>query len=69
MGRCRTKAGARRRRVGPVGDHADAEAAAADGSRDAYTGVQRARYPDGDDWQVMKIGQMEDGRVWRLQTF
>jgi ketosteroid isomerase-like protein len=40
-----------------------------EGSGDVYTGVQRARYPDGSDWHVILIGQMKDGRVWRVQSF
>lgn len=34
-----------------------------------FTGVGRARYPDGSVWHVIHIGQIKDGRIWRSQTF
>lgn len=40
-----------------------------EGQGDVFTGVSRGRYPDGTDWYVVTIGQMRDGRVWRVETF
>ena len=40
-----------------------------EGGGDTFTGVQKARYPDGTDWHVVTIGEIRDGRVWRTQTF
>ena len=40
-----------------------------EGAGDTFTSVQRARYPDGSAWQVVSIGEIRDGRVWRVQTF
>jgi hypothetical protein len=40
-----------------------------EGGGDTFTAVQKARYPDGSDWYVVSIGELRDGRVWRLQTF
>lgn len=34
-----------------------------------FTGVGRARYPDGSVWHVIHIGQVKDGRIWRSQVF
>lgn len=39
------------------------------GAGDTFTGVSRGRYPDGNEWFIVNIGQVLDGRVWRLQTF
>lgn len=40
-----------------------------EGAGDTFTGVQRARYPDGSEWYVVSIGEIREGRVWRVQTF
>ena len=40
-----------------------------EGEGDTFTGVQKARYPDGSDWYVVSIGEIRSGRVWRVQTF
>ena len=40
-----------------------------EGSGDTFTGVQRARYPDGSIWHIISIGEIRDRRVWRVQTF
>jgi hypothetical protein len=40
-----------------------------DGAGDTFTGVSRAHYADGTDWYAVQIGEIRDGRVWRLQTF
>jgi SnoaL-like domain len=40
-----------------------------EGAGDTFTSVQQARYPDGSDWHVVSIGEIRDGRVWRVQTF
>lgn len=40
-----------------------------EGAGDNFTGVQRARYPDGSEWYVVSIGEIHDARIWRLQTF
>ena len=40
-----------------------------EGTGNVFTGVQRAEYPDGSEWHVVAIGEMRDGKVWRMQTF
>lgn len=40
-----------------------------EGAGDTFTSVQKARYPDGSDWYVVSVGEIRDGRVWRVQTF
>ena len=40
-----------------------------EGAGDTFTSVQKARYPDGSVWHVLSIGEIRDGRVWRVQTF
>lgn len=40
-----------------------------EGAGDTFTGVSRGRYPDGSEWFIVNIGQVRDGRVWRVQTF
>jgi len=40
-----------------------------EGAGDTFTSVQQARYPDGSEWHVVSIGEIRDGRVWRVQTF
>ena len=39
-----------------------------EGAGDTFTG-QGARYPDSSDWHVVSIGEIREGRVWRVQTF
>jgi hypothetical protein len=40
-----------------------------EGAGDTFTSVQQARYPDGSEWHVVSIGEIRDGRMWRVQTF
>jgi len=40
-----------------------------EGSGDTFTAVQRGRYPDGSDWFIVVIGEVRDGRVWRMETY
>ena len=40
-----------------------------EGTGNVFTGVQQAEYPDGSEWHVIAIGEMRDGKVWRMQTF
>jgi len=40
-----------------------------EGTGNIYTGVQKARYPDGTEWHVVIIGEIRDGRLWRTQSF
>lgn len=39
-----------------------------EGSGNVFTGLQRARYPDGSEWYVVVIGEIKDEKVWRVQT-
>lgn len=40
-----------------------------EGTGNVFTGVQRAQYPDGSEWHVIVIGEIRDGKAWRMQTF
>jgi ketosteroid isomerase-like protein len=40
-----------------------------EGSGDTFTGVSQVHYSDGSDWYAVMIGEIRDGRVWRVQTF
>ena len=40
-----------------------------EGTGNVYTGVQKARYPDGSEWFAILIGEIRDDRLWRVQTF
>lgn len=40
-----------------------------EGSGDTFTTVSRGRYPDGRDWYIVNIGQVRDGRIWRVETY
>jgi hypothetical protein len=40
-----------------------------EGSGDTFTGVSKVHYSDGSDWYALMIGEIRDGRVWRVQTF
>jgi hypothetical protein len=40
-----------------------------EGGGDTFTGVQKARYPDGTDWYVIHIAEIRDGQVWRVQAY
>jgi SnoaL-like domain len=40
-----------------------------EGTGSVFTGVQKARYPDGTDWHVVTIGEVKDGKIWRVDTF
>lgn len=39
-----------------------------EGTGNVFTGLQKARYPDGSDWYVVVIGEVKDDKVWRVQT-
>ena len=40
-----------------------------EGAGDTFTGVSKVHYSDGTDWYAVMIGEIRDGRMWRLQTF
>jgi hypothetical protein len=40
-----------------------------EGAGDTFTGVMKARYPDGSDWYVVHIAELRDGLVWRVQAY
>jgi len=40
-----------------------------EGAGDTFTGVSKVHYSDGSDWYAVMIGEIRDGRVWRLETF
>ena len=40
-----------------------------EGTGNVFTGIQKARYPDGSDWYVIVVGEVRDGLLWRVQTF
>ena len=40
-----------------------------EGSDDVFTGVQRARYPDGSLWIILLIAELKDGLIHRTQSF
>ena len=40
-----------------------------EGTGNVFTGVQRAQYPDGSEWHVILIGEMRDGKAWRMQSY
>src|SRR5271157_5409832 len=40
-----------------------------EGAGDTFTGVSKVHYSDGTDWYDVSIGEIRDGRVWRVQTF
>ena len=40
-----------------------------EGSGDVFTGVQRARYPDGSLWIIVLIAELRDGLIYRTQSF
>ena len=40
-----------------------------EGAGDTFTGVSKVHYPDGTDWYDVSIGEIHDGRLWRVQTF
>jgi hypothetical protein len=40
-----------------------------EGSGDTFTGVSKVHYADGTDWYAVMIGEIRDGRVWRVETF
>jgi hypothetical protein len=40
-----------------------------EGSNDVFTGVQRARYPDGSIWIIIVIAELKDGLIYRSQSF
>jgi len=40
-----------------------------EGSGDQFTGIQRARYPDGSVWFVVVVAEMRDGLVYRTESY
>ena len=40
-----------------------------EGGGDTFTGVSKIHYSDGTDWYAVMIGEIREGRVWRVQTF
>lgn len=40
-----------------------------EGNDDIFTGVQRARYPDGSVWIIILIAELKDGLIYRTQSF
>ena len=40
-----------------------------DGSQETFTGIQRAKYPDGSRWYVILLVELRDGLIYRTQTF
>jgi len=40
-----------------------------EGHDDVFTGIQRARYPDGSVWFVIGVVELRDGLVYRSQSF
>lgn len=40
-----------------------------EGSNDVFTGVQRARYPDGSLWIIILIAELKDALIYRTQSF
>jgi hypothetical protein len=40
-----------------------------EGSGEQFTGLQRARYPDGSLWYIVVIGELRDGLVYRTESF
>lgn len=40
-----------------------------EGTGDTFTGVSRGRYPDETEWFIVTIGQLRDGKVWRVETY
>ena len=40
-----------------------------EGTGNVFTGVSLGRYPDGSDWYIVTIGEMRDGKVWRVETY
>ena len=40
-----------------------------DGEGDNFTGISRARYPDGSHWMILNIGEIRDGLVYRTESY
>ena len=40
-----------------------------EGSEEAFTGIQRAKYPDGSLWYVILVVELRDGLINRTETF
>ena len=40
-----------------------------EGTGNVFTGVQRLQYPDGSEWYAVVIGEMRDGKAWRMQSY
>ena len=40
-----------------------------EGSGDQFTGIQRARYPDGSTWFIVIVAELRDGLIHRTQSF
>lgn len=40
-----------------------------EGGGDHFTGIQRARYPDGSTWFIVIVAELRDGLVYRTSSF
>ncbi len=40
-----------------------------DGEGDNFTGISRARYPDGSHWMILNVGEIRDGLVYRTESY
>ena len=40
-----------------------------EGEGDSFTGISRARYPDGSRWMILVVGEMRDGLVYRTESY
>ena len=40
-----------------------------DGEGDNFTGISRARYPDGSRWMILNVGEIRDGLVYRTESY
>ena len=40
-----------------------------EGEGDTFTGISRARYPDGTRWMILVVGEVRDGLVYRTESY
>ncbi len=40
-----------------------------EGEGDTFTGISRARYPDGSRWMILAVGEVRDGLVFRTESY
>jgi hypothetical protein len=40
-----------------------------EGEGDTFTGISRARYPDGSRWMILVVGEVRDGLVFRTESY